>query len=162
MEADFPGGACPVGSRVRFRRQGAVLRGRVAALHLRHAAVDDAAGERWRVAYSALDVLERAGGGCSLAETAALAEELLTRHKLAPAWRFGFDLAPSRAGICRYAEQRIDLSASFCLAAGRAEIADILLHEIAHALVGPGHNHDAVWQEAARAIGASARSYPSK
>lgn len=158
VAADFPGSACPVGSSVRFRRRGGgMLSGRVAALHLRHAAVDDGAGGRWRVAYAALEVLERAGGGCSLAAAAALAEELLARHKLAPAWRFGFDLAPARAGICRYAERRIDLSASFCLAAGRAEIADTLLHEIAHALVGPGHGHDAVWQAAARSIGASGR-----
>ena len=30
----------------------------------------------------------------------------------------------------------------------------MILHEIAHALVGPAHGHDAAWKQAARALGA--------
>ena len=30
----------------------------------------------------------------------------------------------------------------------------MILHEIAHALVGPAHGHDAAWKRAARALGA--------
>ena len=56
-------------------------------------------------------------------------------------------------GVCRYREKRIDLSVSYCLAASRAEIEDTVLHEIAHAIVGPKHNHDAVWKAKAREIG---------
>ena len=32
-------------------------------------------------------------------------------------------------------------------------IRDTILHEIAHALVGPCHGHDAVWRQKAREIG---------
>jgi predicted SprT family Zn-dependent metalloprotease len=35
-----------------------------------------------------------------------------------------------------------------------AEITDTLLHEIAHALVGPRHGHDLVWQAKCIEIGA--------
>ena len=58
--------------------------------------------------------------------------------------------APAFAGTF---ERRIDLSVSYCLAATRAEIEDTVLHEIAHAIVGPRHNHDAVWKAKAREIG---------
>jgi predicted SprT family Zn-dependent metalloprotease len=37
---------------------------------------------------------------------------------------------------------------------GPAEIVDTLLHEIAHALVGPGHGHDAVWKAKCVEVGA--------
>jgi hypothetical protein len=35
------------------------------------------------------------------------------------------------------------------------EVRDTILHEIAHALVGPSHGHDAVWRRQALAIGSS-------
>ena len=37
------------------------------------------------------------------------------------------------------------------------DIRDTLLHEIARAIVGPGHAHDAVWRTAARRIGCTAK-----
>ena len=49
--------------------------------------------------------------------------------------------------------QQVELSVSFVLRATWSEIRDTLLHEIAHAIVGPGHGHDALWQTAARRIG---------
>ena len=157
IAADFPGAAYPVGSRVRFRRGNGTIAGNVAALKRRQALVHTGEG-RWNVPYSLLELVERSTtGGCSLAEAEALANELIERHKaasgLAKDWRFGFDLAPSRAGACKYGERRIDLSVSFCLCASRAEIIDTILHEIAHAIVGKAHNHDAVWAAKARAIG---------
>ena len=45
---------------------------------------------------------------------------------------------------------------SYCHRATRAEIADTLLHEIAHAIVGVRHQHDAVWRAKAREIGCTA------
>ena len=95
-----------------------------------------------------------------VAEVEALARDLLARHKassgLGADWTFGFDLSTTRGGVCRYADRRIDLSVSYRHRATRAEIEDTLLHEIAHALVGYAHHHDAVWQAAARAIGCTA------
>ena len=156
---DFPGAAYPVGSRVRFRHGDGMIAGTVAALKRRQALVHTGQG-RWNVPYSLLELVERsATGGCSLAEAQALANELIEHHKavsgLAKDWRFGFDLAPSRAGVCKYAERRIDLSVSFCLGASRTELIDTILHEIAHAIVGKAHNHDSVWAAKALEIGCS-------
>ena len=162
ITTDFAGAACPVGSRVRFDGHGETLCGVVAELHRRRAAVVTEDGQRWKVPYGMLAVLRRADGGeCTLAEVAALAEDLLAKHKASGAlgaeWRFGFDLAPRRAGVCRYDARRIDLAVSYCLRASAAEIADTILHEIAHAIVGAQHNHDAVWQDTARRIGCTAQ-----
>ena len=53
--------------------------------------------------------------------------------------------------------QQVELSVSFVLRATWSDIRDTLLHEIAHAIVGPGHGHDALWQTAARRIGCTAK-----
>ena len=157
ITADFPGAAYPVGSRVRFTRGAAVIAGTVAALKRRQALVHTRQGP-WNVRYSLLELLERSTvGDCSLAETEALANDLAKPHKASGSldsdWQFGFDLAPSRAGACKYGERRIDLSVSFCLRASRAELIDAILHEIAHAIVGEAHNHDAAWTAKALEIG---------
>ena len=130
----------------------------VTELRLRHAVVG-VADDRWKVPYAGVEVLQRAPSECTLAEVEVLAGQLLARHAasgdLDTAWTFGFDLAPSRAGICRYEERRIDLAVSFALRAPRSEIEDTVLHELAHAIVGPHHGHDAVWKAKALEIGCS-------
>ena len=157
--ADFPGAKCPPGSRVHFRHGGAWTKGTVTALKRHAATVVDASGAHWSVPYGVAQVLERAPSHCDLAEVLALARRLMGRSvaagELGADWTFGFDLAASRAGVCRYQDKRIDLSASFCLKATRAEITDTLLHEIAHAIVGQPHGHDAIWQAKALELGCS-------
>lgn len=156
---DFAGARTPVGSVVRFRGPATdELRGRVTGIRARHADVSGEDGCEWSVAYAAIAEVESAPAvECTLAEVEELALRLIGeftgRRALKSGWTFGFDLAPSRAGVCRYSEQRIDLSVSYCMAATRAEIEDTILHEIAHAIVGPRHNHDAVWKAKAREIG---------
>ena len=75
----------------------------------------------------------------------------LTTSAPATRWRFRFESARSRAGVCRQNTRIIALSVSYVLRAPWDDIRDTLLHEIAHAIVGPGHGHDAAWQTAARA-----------
>jgi predicted SprT family Zn-dependent metalloprotease len=87
---------------------------------------------------------------------AALARALLDRHGLAD-WAFAFDNAKRRGGACDFRRRRITVAAGFAAVADAAEVEDTLLHEIAHALVGPRHHHDAVWRAKARAIGCSGR-----
>ena len=157
ITAKFSGANYPVGSRVRFAHGDGKITGTVATLKRRQALVHAGQGH-WNVPYSLLELVERSAvGECSLAETEALANELLKHHKansgLGKNWRFGFDLAPSRAGACKYDERRIDLSVSYCLSANRTDIIDTILHEIAHAIVGKAHNHDAVWTAKALEIG---------
>ena len=50
----------------------------------------------------------------------------------------------------------ISLSRHYVRHAEEAHIRDTILHEIAHALVGPRHGHDAVWRRKAREIGCTA------
>ena len=99
-------------------------------------------------------------GGATMQQVEDHAAQLLERHLNtgAPAtrWRFRFETATGRAGICRYTARTIALSVSYVLRAPWDDVRDTLLHEIAHAIVGPGHAHDAVWQTAARRIGCTA------
>jgi predicted SprT family Zn-dependent metalloprotease len=50
----------------------------------------------------------------------------------------------------------ISLSRLYCLKARDDQVRDTILHEIAHALAGPKHNHDARWKSIARSIGCTA------
>ena len=158
ITADFPGARCPVGSSIKFVAQGGGLGARVTSIRLRHAHAVDDDGNEWKVPYETIISIDHAlAPHCTLHDVETLAARLIAEHRAAGnlrgSWSFGFDLATSRAGVCRYAERRIDLSVSYCLAATRAEIEDTVLHEIAHAIVGPRHNHDSVWKAKAREIG---------
>ena len=159
ITADFPGAACPPRSVIRFVGSDArERRATVTSILTRSAHAVDDAGIEWNVPYSAvLSVDDAPASECTLREIESLGKRIVSSFQasgtLPAGWVFGFDLAASRAGVCRYAERRIDLSVSYCLAATRAEIEDTVLHEIAHAIVGPRHNHDAVWKAKAREIG---------
>ena len=69
--------------------------------------------------------------------------------------RSSYDNAKRRAGICRFAEQTLGLSAPLTAVHSEDDVRDTILHEIAHALVGPAHGHDATWRAMARRIGCS-------
>ena len=71
-------------------------------------------------------------------------------------WKLTFDHARRRAGMCDYNRKTISLSRHYVRYAEPEHIEDTILHEIAHALVGPHHGHDAVWRQKAREIGCSA------
>ena len=87
-----------------------------------------------------------------LAAIAKMAEGLIAEHGLA-GWSVQFDDASRRAGQCDYVTKVIGLTRLYCLTASEAEVRNTVLHEIAHALVGPRHHHDKVWKAQARAIG---------
>ena len=84
-----------------------------------------------------------------------LATELMDAHGLV-AWRVKLDHARRRAGQCDYKNKTISLSRLYVRYADIDHIRDTILHEIAHALVGPRHGHDAVWRKKAREIGCTA------
>jgi predicted SprT family Zn-dependent metalloprotease len=90
----------------------------------------------------------------NLAETEALAVETMQKYGLIErGWRFFFDRAIYRWGACHYKSKRITLSKAFTQAADLAAVKDTILHEIAHALTGAEHAHDADWKHNACALG---------
>lgn len=82
------------------------------------------------------------------------AVKLLELHGLKK-WRFKFDDSTRRAGCCNYRDRVISISFDLARSGSDDDVRDTLLHEIAHALVGSKHNHDAVWKAKAKEIGCS-------
>lgn len=84
---------------------------------------------------------------------AAQARQLLRQHGLHD-WTFDFDRSVKRFGCCSHRDRKITLSRRLTEANSEAEAHDVILHEIAHALVGYGAGHGPTWKAAARRIGA--------
>lgn len=82
----------------------------------------------------------------------ALARQLMAEHDL-KGWTVVTDRAVRRAGQANSATKTISLSAKLIEVHSAAEVRDTILHEIAHALVGARHGHDAVWRATAIRIG---------
>jgi len=97
----------------------------------------------------------------TILEAKTLAISLIKEHGLTyDGWRFEFDTARNRAGVCKFRSKTIGLSKYLLPHMKDDKVEDTLLHEIAHALVGPQHGHDRVWQRQALAIGCNgARCY---
>ena len=87
-----------------------------------------------------------------LKEAEFLAHQLMFEHDLSN-WHFEFDRAVRRFGFCMYRIRTITLSKKLTLLNSEAEVRNTILHEIAHALVGPGHAHDRVWRAKAKGLG---------
>lgn len=87
-----------------------------------------------------------------------VARYLLEKHGLAEqGWKFAWDNAKRRAGQCRYQTKTITLSQHYValnVAERLDDIIDTILHEIAHALAGPGTSHGPEWKAACGRIGA--------
>ncbi|MGO3795491.1 MAG: SprT-like domain-containing protein [Pauljensenia sp.] len=83
----------------------------------------------------------------------ALARALMVHHGLAD-WTFRFDRARRRAGSCMHSTRTITLSAPLVDLYEEESVRGVILHEVAHALVGAAHHHDDAWRRQARLIGA--------
>ena len=81
-----------------------------------------------------------------------LAHNLMKQHGL-ELWNFEFNNAKRRFGICRHSLRRIGLSRNLVLLNTKKRVTNTILHEIAHALVGPRNGHNWVWREKAIEIG---------
>ncbi|BAW92159.1 hypothetical protein CHIBA101_0287 [Actinomyces sp. Chiba101] len=85
-----------------------------------------------------------------------LARGLMEAHGVGD-WELALDRARRRAGQTDHARRRITLSRPLTALYSPSEVRETVLHEIAHARVGPAHGHDAVWAAEARRLGASGR-----
>ncbi len=95
-------------------------------------------------------------------EAEQLANDLMQEHGLlAAGWVFAWGHGKRRLGgaeVRRYPDGRVTrtirLSRHLVRLNDDAEVRDTILHEIAHALVGVEHGHDAAWKSMCRRIGA--------
>lgn len=94
----------------------------------------------------------------NLKDAQQLALTLMNEHGLtAQGWTFEFDRAKRRYGQCNYNKRVISLSDVLThRETNDSRVKNTILHEIAHALVGPFHGHNHVWRTRARAIGCTA------
>lgn len=81
------------------------------------------------------------------------ADALIALHLDPNEWTFGFDNAKKRAGLCNYTAKRISVSRYLASRYDDDEIHQILLHEVAHAMVGPRAGHGPKWASAAASLG---------
>ncbi len=82
------------------------------------------------------------------------ARQVLAEHDL-PGWAVKWDRAKRRAGNCDYRTKTLSFSAPLARVLEAEIMRGVVLHEVAHALTGPGHGHDRVWRATAIRIGAS-------
>ena len=86
-----------------------------------------------------------------------LADRLLNEHELfEKGWSFSFDRAKRRAGSCKFSKKEITLARAYAEQEDYKDINYTILHEIAHALVGPKHGHNEIWRQKALEIGCDA------
>ena len=90
-----------------------------------------------------------------LLDAKLLARRLMDGHGL-HGWTFHFDHARRRFGSCQFALRRITLSRPLTLLNDESQVADTLLHEIAHALT-PGSGHGPAWKAKCLELGAVPR-----
>lgn len=88
------------------------------------------------------------------------AKELMNTHGLSE-WRFLFDSAKRRFGYCSYRSKTISLSAPLTSLNDDEHVINTILHEIAHALVGPHNGHGVTWKRQAMAIGCTGQQFYS-
>lgn len=89
-------------------------------------------------------------------EIYALAYKLMREHGLdKEGWTFDLSQTQRRIGDCYYDKKLIRFSINYLLKSSDAQIRDTILHEIAHALVGPDvKSHGYEWQYKAMQVGA--------
>jgi hypothetical protein len=94
------------------------------------------------------------------AEIETRAVGLLHYHGLLQqGWGFGWQNLPvRRAGQCVYDDRTVYLSSKVVTLWTLDQVDTVLLHEIAHALVGPNHGHDKIWQAKCLEIGGDGKA----
>jgi hypothetical protein len=92
-------------------------------------------------------------------EVVALLKEELARHAL-HSWsvRINTDPTTPYVGMCSHQDKTIIINDYHIDIHPADEVRDTIYHELAHAIVGPGHGHDSVWATVAEELGAKPRA----
>lgn len=93
-----------------------------------------------------------------------LAISLMKQHGIyQQGWRFEFDNAFRRFGVCKYRSKTIGLSSKLVSINELDKVKDTILHEIAHAIAGYKAGHGIDWKLVCMRIGAKPeRCYTSE
>ena len=151
-----------INDKVRFEFKGQMLIGTIARLNPKRVHIVCEDDGEYQIPYEMLTLLFKAynknlGKSRSKLELEAikrLAEKLMTEHNLT-GWSFQFDNGSKRAGCCNYKKRVISLAYEYARYVSAKDIKNTILHEIAHALVGSRHSHNAIWKAKAIEIGCS-------
>lgn len=87
-------------------------------------------------------------------EALEMVRGLMDGHGLSD-WSLRLDRAKRRAGSANTTQRVISLSRPHLELYSPEQVRELALHEIAHALAGPGHGHDSHWRKICLAIGGS-------
>jgi SprT protein len=91
-----------------------------------------------------------------------LAQQLMKDNGLSEQWRFVFDSAKQRAGLCNYTDFEISLSRYIVEHHSIDQSIQVVLHEIAHALAGKSAGHGPNWKKIAKSIGYRGEKFTGK
>ena len=83
---------------------------------------------------------------------------LLKAHDLG-SWKFGWLNTQKLYGRCCHTRKAIQLSLPFVNRHTLEQVEEVIVHEIAHALCGPGYGHGGKWKEMCLQIGCKPHQY---
>lgn len=85
-----------------------------------------------------------------------MAEETLAEY-LSAEWTVGLAHSRQWAGQCRYTTKQIVLSVEYVSHHNETDVHDVIIHEVAHAILGPKAGHGPEWRKLARQMGGTGR-----
>lgn len=74
-------------------------------------------------------------------------------------WKYEFGRGFKLAGLCVHHKRTLRISKYYLLDNDEYHVQDLILHEVAHALVGCAHGHDGVWRAKCKEIGCAGTMY---
>jgi predicted SprT family Zn-dependent metalloprotease len=73
-------------------------------------------------------------------------------------WKIAFSNAAGRGGSCSYKTKTLRFSRLYMKASTEAGTRNTITHEVAHAIAGSGHGHDAVWKRIHKSMGGTGQT----
>ena len=97
----------------------------------------------------------------ALGHVESLCRQVLQQEGLR-GWTIRWDNAKRRAGACNHKARLISFSRVLIPLYPQEVQKDIVMHEVAHAIAGPGAGHGSAWKKVAKRLGATPRAMLSR